>query len=255
MRFGFWSFAVAAAAAAPALAGTVITSEMSVPQAGADKSVVYLDKDRVRVESPGSITIYRGDRNTAYMVSPAEKKFIKMTPETMKKMAEQMEAMRAEMAEQMKSMPAEQRAQMEKMMAGSMPGQPAKIEFRKAGGTGTFGKWKCEKVEQLVNGAAQAQLCIAKLGDLGLGDADLGVLQRFAAFMQQAAPQSAGASSMMDPKALEKIVGYPGFAIHMEIPAAKVTSTTNSVEQKTLPANLFEVPAGYKEETMPEPGH
>lgn len=254
MRLAILAFGLCAAAAAPAFAGTVITSEMSLPQAKNDKSVVYLDKDRVRVESPGTVTIYRGDQNTAYMVNPAEKKFVKMTPETMKKMAAQMEAMRAQMQEQMKSMPPAQRAQVEKMMAGSMPGQPAKVEFRKAGGTASFGKWKCEKVDQVVNGAVQAQLCVAKLADLGLGDADLGVLQRFAAFMQQAAPQSTG-PGMMDPKAMEKAVGYPGFAIHMEIPQAKVQSTTQSVEQKTLAANLFEVPAGFKEETMPGPGH
>jgi Domain of unknown function (DUF4412) len=253
MRCFLSAFIVVVGMAAPAFAGTVITSEMTMPQAAGDKSVVYFEPDRVRVESPGSITIYRADRNTAYMINPAEKKFMRMTPETMKKMAAQMEAMRAQLAEQMKSMPPEQRAQVEKMMAGPMPGPAAKVEFRKVGGAATFGKWRCDKVEQVVNGTVQARLCVAKLSDLGLGDADLGVLQRFAALMQQAAPHSAGA--MMDPKALEKIVGYPAFAIHMEMPAAKVTSTTQAVEQKALPASLFEVPAGYQEQAMPGPGH
>jgi hypothetical protein len=261
MRLSRWAFAVLAASAAPAFAGTVITSEMTMPQAGADKpgadkavtdkSVVYLEPDHVRVEATGTITIYRADQNTAYMVNPAEKKYMRMTPETMKQMAAEMEAARAQLAEQMKSMPPEQRAQVEKMMADQMPGKTPKVEFRKAGGSATIGKWQCDKVEQLVNGEAQARLCVAKLSDLGLAEGDLGVLQRFAVFMQQAAPQSAGSPAAMDPKVLEKIVGYPAFAVGMEIPAANMKTTTQSVEQKTLPANLFEVPAGYQEETMP----
>ena len=239
-------------AAAPALAGTVITSEMTMPKMAAEKSVIYLEPDHVRVESMGNVTIFRGDQNTAFMLNPGEKKFVKMTPEAMKQMAAAMDDAKKQMAEQMKSMPPEQRAEAEKMMA-AMPGQGAKVEFRKAGGTATFGRWQCERVDQLVNGQPQAQLCVAKLAELGLGDADLGVLQRFATFMQQASPASAGDAAAVDPKALEKIVGYPAFSVHVEIPAAKMQTTTKSVEQKALAANLFEVPAGYTEEKMQGP--
>ena len=249
----FLAGAAAIVAAGPAFAGTVITSEVTMPKMAAEKSVIYLEADHVRVESMGNVTIFRADQNTAFMVNPAEKKFIKMTPEAMKTMAAAMAGARKEMAEQMKSMPPKQRAEAEKMMAATMPGEEQKIEFRKAAGAATFGKWQCERVEQLANGQPQAQLYVAKLADLGIGEGDLGVLQRFAVFMQQAAPQSAGSTASMDPKALEKIVGYPAFAVHVELPAAKMQTTTKSVEQKALPASLFEVPAGYQEETMSGP--
>ena len=254
MRFVVVAFAIAAAVAAmPAWAGTVITSETQTPQSASGKSVVYLEADRARIESGDTVTIFRADQNVAYVVNPTEKKFMRMTPESMKKMASAMEAARAQMAEQMKSMPPDQRAQMEKMLAGAMPAQPQKIEFRKEGGATTVGKWQCEKVEQLADGKPQAQLCVARLSALGLGKGDLGVLQLLATFMQQAAPQSAGATAATDPQALEKIVGYPAFAVHMEVAAANLKTTTQSVEQKALPADLFEVPAGYQEETMPAP--
>ena len=241
------------AAAVPAWAGTVITSKTQAPQGAGSKSVVYLEADRARIETGSTVTIFRADQNVAYVVDPAEKKFMRMTPDSMKKMAASMEAARAQMAEKMKSMPPEQRAKMEKMMAGTMPAPPQKIEFRKAGGTATVGKWQCDKVEQLADGKPQAQLCVARLAALGLGKGDLGVLQRLATFMQQAAPQSAGATAATDPQALEKIVGYPAFAVHMEIAAANIKTTTQSVEQKTLPPDLFEVPAGFQEEAMPAP--
>ena len=105
----------------------------------------------------------------------------------------------------------------------------------------------------MADGKPQAQLCVARMSELGLGKGDLGVLQRLATFMQHAAPHSAGAATATDPKALDKIVGYPAFAVHMEMAAANVQTTTQSVEQKALPADLFEVPAGYQEQTMPAP--
>jgi hypothetical protein len=157
MRLTVFAVVLSIAAAAPALAGTVITSEISTPNV-AGKLVEYIEADRLRIESPGEVTIFRADQNIAYMLVPADKKFMRMTPETMKLLAAAGDAA----FERLKSMPPEQRAQfekmmtpetqaqVEKMMAGEMP-QAAKFEFRKAGGTASFGKWTCERVEMLMN--------------------------------------------------------------------------------------------------------
>ena len=250
----FLMFCVASMTAVPALAGTVITSQTSGPQEAAGKSVVYIEPDKVRMEAPHEVTIFRADQNVAYMLSPAKKTFTRLTPEKMKEMAAAIEKARAQMAEQLKSMPPAQRAQIEKMMPGGMSAEPPKLSFKKAGGSGTVGKWSCEKIEQLANGEPQAKLCVVKMGELGLTEADLAPLQRLSAFMAQAAAQGPGATAAMDPQALEKAVGYPAFAVQMEIPAAKIATTTATVEKKAVAADLFEVPAGYKEEAMPSPG-
>src|SRR5260370_36501634 len=128
MRLSVFAVFLSTTAAAPALAGTVITSEISTPD-GAGKLVEYIEADRVRIESPGNITIFRADQNIAYALVPADKKFMRMTPETMKLLAAAGDAA----FERLKSMPPEQRArfgrmmtpatqaQMEKMMAGEIP--------------------------------------------------------------------------------------------------------------------------------------
>ena len=241
-------------ATGPAFAGTVITSETSGPKETAGKSVVYIEPDKVRIESPNEITIFRADQNVAYIVTPAKKKFMRLTSEKMKEMAAEMEKARAQMAEQLKTMPPAQRAQIEKMMPGGMTAEAPKFSFRKAGGGGTVGKWSCERIEQLANDEPQAKLCVVRMAELGLSEADLAPLQRLSAFMAQAAPQTAATNAAMDPQALEKAVGYPAFAVQMEIPAAKIETTTKAVEKKAVGADLFEIPAGYKEEAMPAPG-
>src|SRR5260370_23650535 len=125
MRLSVFAVFLSTTAAAPALAGTVITSEISTPNV-AGKLVEYIEADRVRIESPGEVTIFRADQNIAYMLVPADKKFMRMTPETMKLLAaagdaafERLNAMRPEQRRQVqKVMTPEQRAQVEKMLAG-----------------------------------------------------------------------------------------------------------------------------------------
>ena len=264
MRLSVFAFVLSTAAAVPALAGTVITGEVSKPNI-AGKSVLYLEPDRLRLKSPVGVMIFRADQNTLYTLLPADKKFMRMTPEMMKQAAaaivEKLKQTSVAMVEKLKSLPPEQkawltehltsappeqRAQIEKMMAGEMPQAP-KFEFRKAGGTASFGKWTCERVEELRNGQPYAALCVVKLSDLGLTGEALGTFRRFGAL----APglQMAGAAS----EAMEKVVGYAAYAVHVEVPAEKNQMTIETVEKKPLAADLFEVPADYREESMPVP--
>src|SRR5467141_1309503 len=112
MRLLVFAVVLSTAVAAPALAGTVITSEISAPNVAGNSVVYYIEPDRVRMEYPGHIVIFRADQDTEYMLAPAGKKFQRMTPETMKQSA----AAIAKMFELLKSMPPEQRAQFERIV-------------------------------------------------------------------------------------------------------------------------------------------
>jgi hypothetical protein len=265
MRLLVFAVALSTAVATPALAGTVITSEVSAPNVAGNSVVYYIEPDRVRMEYPGHIVIFRADQDTEYMLAPAEKKFRRMTPETMKQSA----AAVAKMFELLRSMPPEQRAQVEKRMPPGqraqfersmtperlaqaekiMAGQAPKSEYRKAGGTASFGKWKCERVEVVKDGQPHATLCVADISDLGLTEEDLGGLRRAAAFMGQMA--GAVADPMAGLQAIEKAVGYAAYPVQVEIPAVEMQTTVETVERKPLAADLFEVPADYREEPMP----
>ena len=52
---------------------------------------------------------------------------------------------------------------------------------------------------------------------------------------------------------MEKVVGYAAYPIYTEIPAVEMQTTVKTVEKKPLAADLFEVPADYREEPMPAP--
>jgi len=255
MRLSVLAVVLSTAVAAPALAGTVITSAMSAPSVAGNSVVYYIEPDRVRMEYPDHIVIFRADQDTEYMLAPAEKKFRRMTPETMKQSA----AAAAKMFELLRSMPPEQRAQFERIMTPEalrqvekmMAGQAPKSEYRKAGGTASFGKWRCERLEVVKDGQPRAALCVADISNLGLTEEDLGGLRRAAAFMGQMAGAVAG--PMEDLQAIEKVLGRAAYPVHVEIPAVEMQTTIETIEKKPLAADLFEVPADYREEPMPAP--
>ena len=253
MRLSVFAIVLSTAVAAPALAGTVITSEVSAPNVAGNSVVYYIEPDRVRMEYPGRIVIFRADRDAEYMLAPAEKKFRRLTPETMKQSA----AAAAKMFELLRSMPPEQRAQFEKRMPPEqraqferimtpealeqvekmMTGQAPKSEYRKASGTASFGKWRCERVEVMKDGQPHSTLCVANVSGLGLTDDDLGGLRRAAAFMGPTA--GAVADPMEGLQTIEKVVGYAAYPVHVEIPAPEMQTTLKTVEKKPLAADLF----------------
>ena len=156
-------------------------------------------------------------------------------------------------------MPPEQRAQFERIMTPDglaqgekiMTGQTPKSEYRKSRGTASFGKWRCVRVEVVTDGKPRSTLCVVDISDLGLTEEDLCGLRRAAAFMGQMA--GAVADPIEGLHAIEKVVGYAAYPVHVEIPAVEMQTTIKTVERKPLAADLFEVPADYQEESVPAP--
>jgi hypothetical protein len=54
MRRSVFAVVLSTAVAAPALAGTVITSEVSAPNVAGNSIVYYIEPDRVRMEYPAT---------------------------------------------------------------------------------------------------------------------------------------------------------------------------------------------------------
>ena len=255
MRLSVFAVVLLIATAAPTLAGTVMTSEASTPKISG-KVVLYIEPDRLRVETSDYVSIFRADQNTAYLLKPADRKFVRLTSEQLKQLAdaptllrETLKSMspeqRARFDEHLKSLPPAQRAGVERIIAG----QAAKFEFRDTGATASFGKWSCRQIDKLVDGQPHESLCVVRTSDLGLTEDDVGSLQRFNDFMGQGLPQELGAFSTVDRRAFEKLVGYAAHPVHTEIPTANMQMTLENVEKKPLSPDLFEIPAGYEEDS------
>ena len=118
--------------------------------------------------------------------------------------------MMAQLQEQMKNMPPEQRAQMEAMMKGrrrrAMAGMaaPVKTQYRKVG-TGTVGKWTCDKYEGFTGEKKVSEVCTVDPKVLGFTAADFAVSKQMAAFFKKIVPRCRQSRQMFS-------VGQPGRA-------------------------------------------
>jgi len=156
---------------------------------------------------------------------------------------------------------------MEKVMAGRMPGMGSGseaapvISFQKNGAPRKVGKWDCQPYTLLSDGKPDADLCVAKLSDLGLTRDDLKPLMSLSEFMgkQMAGMGNQQAASMASMKfdALTKAVGYDAFPIENDYKGMgdgqDLKTTVLSIEHKDLPAGIFDVPVGYTKRDMGGP--
>jgi hypothetical protein len=229
---------------------------------------MYLDSDRLRISSSDGDMIYRGDLGKVFILDKDQHSYMEMSPETMQAMKARMDQAMARMKQQMASMPEAQRKQMEAMMAqrgmpmpGQQPSAPPQLSYEKSGDARKVGKWGCTPYKAVANGKPEADLCIAKLEDLGLTRDDLKPMISLSSFMGKQMSQMGGSTPPMasaDFDSLKKAVGYDGFPIQttQTSPAGhgQYVSTLQSVEHKDVPAGSFDIPPGYTKRDMGAPG-
>jgi hypothetical protein len=248
-----------------AKAATVIT--MSHGDDGdAKPQTMILDSDRLRLETPRGGMIYRGDLKKVFVIEDKAHSYMELSPDSMQKMKGQMDQAMARMQQQMASMPEAQRKQIEAMMASrGMPGigQAAaapQVTYQRTGPVRKVGTWACTPVSSVVNGNMKSDLCVARLSDAGLTRDDLKPLISLSTFMGTQLAQMGGQASPMastDFDSLTKAVGFEGFPVqtvyHLDNGQHDHETTVQSVEHKDVPADTFDIPAGYTKREMGGP--
>ena len=180
--------------ATQASAGVVATTtQTELDSKQVKTSMVYVDTDRLKIATPDSILIFRGDRNLVWVVDAQSRSYTELTGEAVQRMAGQvsgaMAAAQARMQEELAKMPPERRAQLEAMLASrgglaglAGTGQPARtpqVSYVKAGGSKTVGSWRCDLYNRNLDGRKDQDVCIAPISAASLSPADFQVFERF----------------------------------------------------------------------------
>jgi len=261
MRLVFLSGLLIALGAGGATAGTVITLDQSVNGGPAMQQTIALAGDKMKMTSPQNQTIYRGDQKKVWMVKPADKAYVELTPEGMGQMRAQMDQRVAQLQQQMASMPPEQRQQAEAMLASrgmgpSAASAPPRITYEKAGEPKRIGGYSCTPFHVTMAGAPASEFCMASLSDLGLTRDDMKAFIGFNRFMGQMAGTGAQRSPMaqLDFDAVRLQIGFDAFPVQTSFGAPggqySVQTTLTSIRHEDPPAGTFELPAGYLRQDM-----
>ena len=261
-----------------ALGGVVVTStQTDLDTKKASPTTVYVESDRMKFVNPDNIMIFRGDLNRVWMIEPQKRTYIEMTPDTMRQMAgqmaganQQMAAAMAQMQAEMAKLPPEQRAQMEAMMAGrgglgglaggrgGAPAAPPQVSYTKAGGSKTVAGYPCDQYRKTVNGQQEEDVCLARIGALGLSAADFQVFERFSTFMApMMASSMAPKDDIMNWGDMNKAIGFQGAPLDTVKYAGgkpEMQMTVNKIERTAIPASTYELPTGFAKQEMPNIG-
>ena len=249
-----------------AMAGVVITLETGSAGGQPAASTMSLESDRLRMSSAHNDMIYRADLGKVWIMDTGDRSYREMTPESMKQMRAQMAGAMAQMQQNLQSMPPEQRKRIEAMMAqrgmGPQAGTPEQAVYEKDGDPKMVGQWSCTPYKVSVNGAERSQMCIAKLADVGLTRDDLKAFASLGVFMQSMMAGPGGEhrrpAGVYDFDAMSKSIGFDGIPVqtaHVSTDGkTEIESTIKSVDRKSIPADAFELPAGYTKQEMPMMG-
>ena len=239
-----------------AVAGTLITLDQSVGGAPPKPQFMYIEPGKLRMTSPESDMIYRGDQNKVWIVRTREHSYIELTPESMAQMRARMDASVAELQQRMATMSPDDRGRAEAFLASRGVGPNAaavQISYQKAGDEKKVGDWKCTPYHvTMTSGSAPASdFCIAKLSDLGLTRDDLKPFVGFGAFMSQMGGTGAQRSPMaaFNFDEMRKSIGYDGFPVQTAHKSPDgthdVETTLRSIQHQDAPAGSFDPPTGY----------
>lgn len=245
---------------ASAQAGTVLemlNRDLANKREGTAKT--YAQAGKMRIESGSgaqdTFAIFRDE--TIYTLNPKDKTYIAMDRATMQQLAAQLNPALKMLQEQMANMSPEQRAQVERMVGNKLPGSesaPAE-EVRKTARTGKVAGYACTYAEILQNGVLQSEACVAPPSDLQgskeLYDAALKVSALVKDMM--ASVDSPWIKQMMNREIenFQKLGGVPLMTRVFDEGKPIHEATLKSLHTQALAASLFEIPAGYKKQDLP----
>jgi hypothetical protein len=240
-------------------AGIIIKSvEKSNPADTGSESVMYLDKDNLRIESKdegkNQAIIFRGDKNVFWVIKTDEQTYMEMTQKDLESFKAQMDNMQKTMAEQMKNMPAEQRKMMEQMMpSAAASAKKVKTEYKKKSAGEKVGKWTCDHYEGFTEGKKSEEIWTASWDQLDIKRSEMTGFKKMAEFFE-AISQDASDFMKIGSEEWEKEQGISGVPVRwVDFVNGKANSEgeLKEIKKQDIKSSLFDLPANYKKEDSP----
>lgn len=180
----------------------------------------FLDTDRLKIADARGGIIYRGDLGKVWIYDDERKSYLEL----------------------------------ERSTAPKRQGVAA-IAYDKSGAPRRVGKWPCEGLTRLEGGQRSAELCFARLADLGLKPEDLVARQGMASLMEGAIGREWSGVDGWNLMGMALAAGFPGLPVQVteQLPRGTLETTVTAIERKPLAPAIFELPANYTRQDMPQP--
>lgn len=234
---------------------TDLTEKNPTPQSGTtlltgDKMAsIWAPLEGKKDAGDDSHLIYRGDKQTIWVIKDSDKSYMEMTKASIDAMGQKLDGAMAQMKAEMEKMTPEQRKMMEghlPAMSGMSEGEKPPRVAKKTGETKTINGFPCVKYTIHVGDQLHSEVWATPMSKFGVSKADMQVLTDMAKMFESitARFKSKGAGSMMNPDGID---GVPVSTTTFD-DEGKPTGVMEfqSVAHGAVDAAQFEVPAGYK---------
>lgn len=203
----------------------------------------------------GSSVIIDPASETMIILNHDDREFMRMGRKEIEQMGTAINAAMAQMEAAMANMPPEMREQMQGMMGGAMPGGDNAIKMDATGRNDTVAGYRCQIYQTRMGGDLVNETC---MGDVALFDelsaADRQTLEQALAMTQRLTEtlSSGPLGQMVDMSTFHagmlplRVSDYDG--------GKRSTAEFSGIDDAPLPADLFAVPAGYKQQKLEVPG-
>lgn len=218
----------------------------------ATENKIYVDKDRVRIETgsnPDQYFIYRSDKKIFWTVNLKDKSYMEMTEKDLEEMFAKVDEARKKMEASMANMPPAQKEMMEKMMAKMMPAgaNAPKTSYKKVGSGGTINGWSTDKYEGTREGAKQSDIWTTLPKTMDVSASDYQVMLDMAKFFEKFAKNMEG---MIGDHGKNGLDGIPVKTISYKDGKASFQSEMKEVKKQNFATSLFEIPADLKKKEL-----
>jgi hypothetical protein len=192
-----------------------------------------LDKNHIRYSIEGGTFVFDGPKQTARLINSTSKTYFEMRKKDLEEMRDDIKSITA----QMKGIPG----------LSGMPTAATRAEYRQTG-TDKVGAWTCTKYEGSVAGQKTSELCTVDPKELGLTPGDLEVGRRLLEFMKEL---MANEAPFVNGTAQDGFSGVPVRRTTFRNGAVQSVTEVTEVRKQSFPASTFEVPAGYRKDSLP----
>jgi hypothetical protein len=247
-----------------ALAGNVIELKTEVfgRKSPRGTAIVYLDGDRVRIDSnagAGDVTVIynrqAGDSGTFWLIDNESRVYTEIAREDMLQAKAEMQAAIATAKQELEQMPPDQRKAATRMFAERVGGalMDEDITYTQVSSGIEVDRWTCDHYEGTQDGEKVQEVWAATLNELGISAEDLRSLADIAdLFMTVGQPLPAFFRMGGDaPGGAGRFPGFPVMMVSYSNGQRNEKSEVADVRKEKLAATLFELPDSLTERKVP----
>ncbi|HXT70707.1 MAG TPA: hypothetical protein VN700_13175 [Vicinamibacterales bacterium] len=221
---------------------------------GSTLEAIMIGQGKIRTDADKTSSVVMDPTaGTITMIDHAKKTFTRMTKADIDSMAAQLDGMMKQMEQAMANMPPEMKEMMKGRM-GAMGSAPA-IETVDTGKSGTAAGKPCRIIQTKSMGKVVTESCMGDASAIDVPAADRATLVAAMGFFKDLADKlSKGPLGRIGSATPFQGGGVPLRSTTFAADGSRNTSEFSGVVTTTIPAEVFAVPAGYREQKMEMPG-